>query len=96
MVTNPQGEGRLPAGLFPQEEAAWWDAHQEYWDAQEAPEETVPSPVSAARTRPVTVRLPLAMIDALKEEAARRAIPYQTLMRMWLKEQLDRSAPTAR
>ena len=94
MVTKPDTRSRLPRGLSPQEEAAWWDAHQDYWDSQNTPEEVV-SPVSRGRTRPVTLRLPLAMIDSLKGEAARRAIPYQTLIRMWLKEQLDRSAMPA-
>jgi predicted DNA binding CopG/RHH family protein len=32
------------------------------------------------------------MIDQLKGEAERRAIPYQTLIRMWLKERLDAEA----
>jgi predicted DNA binding CopG/RHH family protein len=29
------------------------------------------------------------MIDQLKREAARRSLPHQTLIRMWLKERLD-------
>jgi predicted DNA binding CopG/RHH family protein len=29
------------------------------------------------------------MINALKLEAGKRALPYQTLIRMWLKERLD-------
>ena len=41
------------------------------------------------RTKPVNLRLPVDMIEALKDEAARRALPYQTLIRMWLKERLD-------
>jgi predicted DNA binding CopG/RHH family protein len=33
--------------------------------------------------------LPVEMIDQLKAEAARRVLPYRTLIRMWLKERLD-------
>jgi len=41
------------------------------------------------RTKPVNLRLPVDMINRLKSEAARRSLPYQTLIRMWLKERLD-------
>ncbi len=32
------------------------------------------------------------MIEALKREATHRSLPYQTLIRMWLKERLDGEA----
>ena len=101
MIVKPDTKQRLPVGLSPQEEAAWWDNHKDYWDTPEAPDTSdaldkvvhpdVPRMASSARTRPVTIRLPVGMIDALKAQASHRAIPYQTLMRMWLKEQLDRN-----
>jgi hypothetical protein len=85
---------RLPAGLTAEQEATWWDAHPEYWDQRPggrgdklvAPAASPP----ARRTHPVSLRLPVDMIDALKREAARRDLPYQTLIRVWLREQLDR------
>jgi hypothetical protein len=82
--TDPQ----LPSGLSPAEEARWWDEHREYWDATKAPDERVDAP-RARRTKPVNLRLPVDMIDELKHAAARRALPYQTLIRVWLKERLD-------
>jgi hypothetical protein len=88
MVVKPVARPELPKGLSPQEEAAWWDAHPEYWDAVGTPDEVV-EPAPVRRTRPITIRLPIVMIDALKREASSRAIPYQTLIRMWLKERLD-------
>ena len=50
---------------------------------------------SRARKRPpegrmdlVSVRLPAEMIDGVKAIAARRHLPYQTLMRSWIGERL--------
>jgi hypothetical protein len=78
----------LPAGLAPADEARWWDEHREYWDTVETPDERIDTP-RTRRSKPVNLRLPVEMIDALKQEAARRALPYQTLIRMWLKERLN-------
>jgi predicted DNA binding CopG/RHH family protein len=44
------------------------------------------------RTKPVNLRLPVDMIEALKEHATQRSLPYQALIRMWLKERLDTEA----
>jgi predicted DNA binding CopG/RHH family protein len=40
----------------------------------------------------VNLRLPVDMIEALKEHATQRSLPYQALIRMWLKERLDTEA----
>jgi CopG antitoxin of type II toxin-antitoxin system len=81
----------LPAGLSPAEEARWWDEHRDYWDTVESRDERI-GPMPVRRTKPVNLRLPIDMIDQLKSEAARRALPYQTLVRMWLRERLDTEA----
>jgi hypothetical protein len=85
-------KARLPKGLSPAEEARWWDEHREYWDEVNSNDELVePGPVR--RTKPVNLRLPVEMIERLKREGARRELPYQTLIRMWLKERLDAERP---
>lgn len=40
----------------------------------------------AGRMDLVSLRLPVEMIDAVKEIAARRHLPYQTLIRSWIGE----------
>jgi hypothetical protein len=82
----------LPSGLSPAEEARWWDEHRGYWDTVAGPDERV-GPARVRRTKPVNLRLPVEMIEALKEQAERRALPYQALIRMWLKERLDAEEP---
>ncbi|MBA2449873.1 MAG: hypothetical protein H0V51_17760 [Chloroflexi bacterium] len=92
MTARSKTSPRLPAGLSPAEEARWWDDHRDYWDAVETPDERI-DPSRVRRTKPINLRLPVDMIDQLKHEAARRALPYQTLIRMWLKERLDAETP---
>ena len=55
-----------------------------------------PGVASTARKRPpegrmdlVSIRLPAEMIDGVKAIAARRHLPYQTLMRSWIGERLE-------
>ena len=88
MTARSKTSPRLPAGLSPAEEARWWDEHRDYWDVVETRDERIGS-ARVRRTKPVNLRLPVDMIDRLKREATRRALPYQTLIRMWLKERLD-------
>jgi hypothetical protein len=78
--------------LSPAEEARWWDEHRDYWDDVGSQDERI-DPVRVRRTKPVNLRLPVEMIDQLEREAERRALTYQTPIRMWLKERLD-STPT--
>jgi predicted DNA binding CopG/RHH family protein len=82
---------QLPRGLSPADEARWWDEHRDYWDTVESGDERI-GPSRVRRTKPVNLRLPVDMIEALKREATHRSLPYQTLIRMWLKERLDGEA----
>jgi predicted DNA binding CopG/RHH family protein len=88
MTARSKTRPQLPVGLSAADEARWWDEHRDYWDTVETEEELI-APSTVHRTRPVTLRLPVDMIDALKRAGAQRALPYQTLIRMWLKERLD-------
>ena len=88
MTARSGSSPRLPARLSPAEEARWWDEHRDYWDAAKTPDERL-EPAQVRRTKPVNLRLPVDMSDQLNHEATRRALPYQTLIRMWLKERLD-------
>lgn len=92
MTARSGARPSLPSGLSPADEARWWDEHRDYWDVAAAPDERV-EPTSVRRTKPVNLRLPVDMLERLKHEAARRSLPYQTLIRMWLKERLDAEAP---
>ncbi len=84
----------LPSGLSFEEEAVWWDEHPDYWDDPDTIIE-VSGPEPVQHTKPVNLRLPVDMVGELKVEAAKRALPYQTLIRTWLKERLTAEAEAA-
>jgi predicted DNA binding CopG/RHH family protein len=88
MSARSKAKSDLPPGLSTAEEARWWDEHPNVWDNNEDQNEVV-GPSRVQRTKPVNLRLPVEMIATLKREAAQRALPYQTLIRMWLKERLN-------
>jgi predicted DNA binding CopG/RHH family protein len=88
MSVRSKSNAPLPPGLSPAEEARWWDAHRDYWETGDSADETGKL-IVVRRTKPVNLRLPVDMIDELKRSASRRALPYQTLIRMWLRERLD-------
>ena len=45
--------------------------------------------LDAERTVPITVRMPVSMVEALKAEAERRGLRgYQTLLKQWIEERL--------
>lgn len=87
-VKSGKGDLRLPAGLSAAEESQWWDEHWDYWENVKT-EEVLAHLGPVRRTKPVNLRLPVDMIDALKAVAGRKSLPYQTLIRTWLKERLD-------
>ena len=79
------------------EMAEFWDTHSvaDYWEQLE-PEEVELSPELAAkaaerqRTKRVTLRLRISQIEAAKEIARKKDIPYQTLMRSWIAQGIER------
>lgn len=87
-ASSPQ----LPHELTPMEEARGWDEHRDYWDMVKTEDERVDR-LEIRRTKPVNLRLSIDMIEGLKREGAKRALPYPTLIRMWLKERLDAENP---
>lgn len=72
------------------------DEEHEYWarfDLDEYFDETDFEPVSFPNlkptTRPISTRLPVYLIQRIKEQANRLDIPYQSLMKLKLSELLD-------
>ena len=44
-------------------------------------------------TQTISLRLPLGLLERIKIEANRRDMPYQSLIKAWLAEQLSRPRP---
>ena len=85
---------KIPRFKSEQEEAAWWDAHPEvitelFLKARK--EGRIKRlPVIRAATKPVTIRMAVADVEAAQEIAQRRGVPYQTYIKGLLHQALDR------
>lgn len=92
MTAKPEpGRLELPPGLTPEEEACWWDEHPEYWDTVDT-ELEVMEPQLVRRTQEVKLYLPVDLVEAIKQQAARQKRSYQSLLRAWIEERLDAEA----
>jgi predicted DNA binding CopG/RHH family protein len=78
------------------EEAADWFATHDtapYMDDLEEVTEKIPVRRSRPPKKPVGLRLRADYLEAIKQAAERKGIPYQTLIQMWLVEKLRQEAP---
>jgi predicted DNA binding CopG/RHH family protein len=79
----------LPKFKTEDEEREFWATNDstDYFDWSRA--EFVIFPNLKPTTRTISLRLPGSMLDSLKVAANKRDVPYQSLIKMFLKERLD-------
>ena len=79
----------IPKFKTEDEEREFWATHDStsYFDWAKA--ELVAFPNLKQTTRTISLRLPNSMLDGLKVAANKRDVPYQSLIKMFLKERLD-------
>ena len=77
------------------EERRFWDNHDltDYFDM----EHPIKLDLSALKpsTKPITIRLPESLLSALKTIANKRDVPYQSLMKIFLAERVNKERKTA-
>jgi len=84
MTAKPErNQLSLPQGLTPEEEACWWDEHPEYWDDLDTDFEVIEG-LQVRATQEVKLFLPVDMVTAVKELAAREQRTYQSVLREWV------------
>ena len=68
------------------EERTFWETHDssDYLDWSEA--QTVAMPNLKPSTRTISLRLPEPLLERIKIEANKRDMPYQSLIKAWLAE----------
>jgi predicted DNA binding CopG/RHH family protein len=90
MPASKQKTKTLPQFANEQEEAAFWDAHDstEYLSATEAIDVTFVDARPAKQQ--ISLRLEPAVIERLKQIAHSKGIGYQTMIRMWVMERLEK------
>ncbi len=73
------------------EERAFWESH----DSAEHVDWSAASPVRLPNLKPstttISLRMPLGLLERIKVEANKRDVPYQSLIKAWLAEDVNRS-----
>jgi len=79
----------LPTFKSEEEERKFWSEHDstEYLDCSKARRGVFPNLKPSAKT--ISLRLPDAMLEELKLLANSKAVPYQSLVKVFLSERID-------
>ncbi len=72
------------------EERKFWETHDttEYVDWSKAQRVVMPNLKPSTKT--ISLRLPQHLLDSIKAAANARDVPYQSLIKVWLKEKVQR------
>ena len=75
-------------------ERRFWAKHDvlDYFDWRKAAQPAFPS--LKPSTRSISLRLPVSMLEELKALANKRDVPYQSLMKVFLAERIERERNT--
>jgi predicted DNA binding CopG/RHH family protein len=80
---------KLPTFQSEKQEREFWEKHDssDYVDWLKA--ETVSLPNLKPSTKTISLRLPETLLDRIKIEANKRDMPYQSLIKVWLMEDVN-------
>ena len=73
------------------EERAFWESHDssDYVDWTQAQAASMPNLKPSTKT--ISLRLPEGLLDSIKIEANKRDMPYQSLIKSWLADDVKQS-----
>jgi predicted DNA binding CopG/RHH family protein len=73
------------------EERAFWESHDtaDYFDLSKA--RRVVFPNLKPTTTAISLRVPVSLLDAIKVAANKRDVPYQSLIKTWLAEKVEKA-----
>jgi predicted DNA binding CopG/RHH family protein len=79
---------QIPKFASEAKERAFWEKHDsaDYVDWTKAKRTVLPNLKPTTKT--ISLRLPQHMLDSIKAAANARDVPYQSLIKVWLKEKL--------
>ena len=82
---------KIPKFETEAQERAFWETHDssDYVDWKQA--QPVSMPNLKPSTKTISLRLPESLLDSIKIEANKRDIPYQSLIKAWLSEDVKES-----
>ena len=82
---------KIPEFKNEAEERAFWESHDttDYVDWKQAKPAQFPNLKPSTKT--ISLRLPESLLDRIKIEANKRDMPYQSLIKVWLSEDVEES-----
>lgn len=82
---------KIPEFTSEAEERAFWESHDstEYVDWKQAKRAQFPNLKPSTKT--ISLRLPESLLDRIKIEANKRDMPYQSLIKVWLSDDVEES-----
>lgn len=69
-------------------ERAFWESHDSTDHVDWSKAQRVRLPNLKPSTKPISLRLPVALLEKIKTEANKRDVPYQSLIKVWLSEKI--------
>jgi len=84
----PKKHKKLPDFASEAEERKFWESHDSSDLVDWTKGERVMLPSLKPTTQSISLRLPLSLLENIKIAANSRDVPYQSLIKIWLKEKL--------
>lgn len=98
-ITRPVAK-RAPRALKPvpgfaseAQERTFWETHDSTGHVDWSRAQAVRLPNLKPTSKSISLRLPIGLLEALRIEANRRDVPYQSLIKVWLSERVEKKAP---
>ena len=93
-VVKPAAKALKPVPVFASEaeERQFWETHDSTDQVDWSRAQRVHLPKLKPTSKSISLRLPLGLLDALRIEANRRDVPYQSLIKVWLSEKVKKEA----
>jgi predicted DNA binding CopG/RHH family protein len=81
---------RVPAFASEAEERAFWETHDSTDHVDWSRAERTRFPDLKPSTKAISLRLPIALLERIRIAANKRDVPYQSLIKTWLAEKVER------
>lgn len=86
----PKSSKARPAFRTEAEEREYWQSHDSSDQVDWSRARSVRLPALKPSTRTISLRLPETLLERIRIEANKRDMPYQSLIKVWLAEDVER------
>lgn len=89
--TDANGEVIFPDFKSEREEAEWWDKNSDFFMERLRKHGKVVYPTPAAKTRPISLRVEVDLIEKAKAIASKKGLGYQTVLKQAIRKGLKKT-----